>query len=116
MHTQSQLHIDQFIVVLTNVPDILLARTIAHQVVDKRLAACVNILPMVQSIYHWQDKIESSSEITLLIKTRHSLYQELEYEIKTLHSYEVPEIIAINISDGLNVYFDWIARETKKRV
>ena len=88
----------QAIVVLTNVPDASTAQAIAREIVEKRLAACVNILPAVQSIYHWQGQLESANEVTLLIKTSQALYSTLQTEIQTLHPYEVPEIIALPIN------------------
>lgn len=107
---------EQALLVLTNVPDAATASTIARQLVERRLVACVNILPQVQSIYRWQGMIEESGEISLLIKTTEARYPELEAAIKALHPYDVPEIIAMPIVRGLPQYLDWIAQETKKDV
>jgi periplasmic divalent cation tolerance protein len=86
------------------------ARRIANSVVRKRLAACVNILPgRVRSIYRWKGKIESSREVLILIKTTAARLRELEREVKRLHSYEVPEFIAVPIAAGSREYLDWIA-------
>lgn len=106
----------QPLLVLTNVPDAALARALAQQLVEQRLAACVNILPAVQSIYQWQGAVEQADEITLLIKTEQARYAQLEAAIKAMHPYHVPEIIALPIVAGLPAYLDWIANETKRDV
>jgi len=106
----------QAILVLTNVPDVAAARAIARELVELRLAACVNILPSVQSVYRWQDAIEDATEVTLLVKTVRGRYAALEAAIKAAHSYDVPEIIALPIVEGLPRYLDWIVQETKKDV
>jgi periplasmic divalent cation tolerance protein len=105
---------EQAILVLTNVPDAELARSLAAALVEQRLAACVNILPAVQSIYRWQGVIEQASEITLLIKSTQARYRELQEAIVRLHPYDVPEVIAIPLSAGLPSYLGWIAAETSK--
>ena len=104
----------QPLLVLTNVPDAALARALAQQLVEQRLAASVNILPAVQSIYQWQGAVEQADEITLLIKTEQARYAQLEAAIKAMHPYHVPEIIALPIVAGLPAYLDWIANETKR--
>ena len=80
----------QPLLVLTNVPDAALARALAQQLVEQRLAACVNILPAVQSIYQWQGAVEQAYEITLLIKTEQARYAQLEASIKAMRPYHVP--------------------------
>jgi periplasmic divalent cation tolerance protein len=104
------------LLVITNVPDLAHAQAIARQMIDLRLAACVNILPAVQSVYRWQGAVEEASEVTLLIKTVRDRYTELESAIKSAHPYQVPEIVALPIAAGLPAYLDWIAQETKKNV
>lgn len=106
----------QALLVLANVPDASLAHTIARQLVEQKLAACVNVLPGVQSVYRWQGAIEEAHEVTLLIKTVQARYAELEAALKAAHPYEVPEIIALQIADGLPAYLDWLIQETKKDV
>jgi periplasmic divalent cation tolerance protein len=100
------------LLVLTNCPDETCANAIALAVVEARLAACVNILPRVESIYRWQGKVESASEIPLLIKTTAGNYATLEATIRRLHPYEVPEIIAFPPTHGLPAYLNWVAAET----
>jgi len=85
------------------------AEKIARALVEKKLAACVNILPAVRSIYRWKDGIEDDQETLLLIKSSRALFGELRAEIQKLHSYEIPEAIAIPIVDGLERYLEWIA-------
>jgi len=100
------------LIVITNCPDEETANAIALAIIEEQLAACVNILPRVQSIYRWQGSVESAAEIPLLIKATSHNYPALEARIKTLHPYEVPEIIALPIARGLPAYLNWVAAET----
>ena len=84
------------------------AQMIAHTLVEKKLAACCNIIPAITSIYHWEGEVKESEEALLLIKTIPKMYEQLEKEIKMIHSYSVPEIIAKQIDRGSTAYFDWI--------
>ena len=102
----------QTLLVLTNCPDEEVANAIALAVVEAGLAACVNILPRVQSIYRWQGAVESASEIPLLIKTTATNYAALEAAIREQHPYDIPEIIALPITQGLPAYLNWVATET----
>ena len=87
------------------------AAKIARRLVEKKLAACVNLLPGVRSIYHWKGAVEDSKEVVLLIKSRRELFDELRAELEKLHSYEVPEVIALQIVDGAENYLGWMERE-----
>ena len=107
---------EQMIVVMTNVPDMAAATSLAHILVEQRLAACVNILPGVKSVYQWQGKVEQAEEVSLIIKTMQARYPELEATIKKNHVYDVPEIIALPITAGLPAYLQWINTETKKEM
>jgi periplasmic divalent cation tolerance protein len=100
------------LLVLTNCPDEEVANTIALAVVEARLAACVNILPRVQSIYRWQGRVESATEIPLFIKSTATSYPALESIIRQHHPYDVPEIIALPVTHGLPSYLNWVAAET----
>lgn len=100
------------LLILTNCPDEESANAIALAVVEQKLAACVNILPRVQSVYRWQGAVEAASEIPLLIKSTAERYPALEAAIRERHPYEVPEIIALPISAGLPAYLNWLAAET----
>ena len=87
------------------------ARRIAAAVLEKRLAACVNIMPRVRSIYHWKGALEESEEVLMLIKSSRGLFERLRTEIAARHSYEVPEIVATQIVDGGESYLDWLSAE-----
>ena|ERR1700677_3358134 len=87
------------------------ARTIARQVVEKRLAACANLLPGVESHYHWQGKIETSSEVLLIIKSSAEQFDQLAALIRRLHSYECPEIVAVAPHEISADYRAWWDRE-----
>ena len=94
--------------VLTTCPDTETANRIAEALVKERLAACVNVLPAMQSVYRWRGNIESTSEHLLLIKIRADDYAAVEQRIRTLHSYELPEVIAVPLVGGLAAYLAWI--------
>jgi periplasmic divalent cation tolerance protein len=96
------------IVVLTTCDSEMLAEQLARHLVEHRLAACVNILPRARSVYRWQEKIEDAGEWVLLIKSRRDLFAALRAEIQKLHTYEVPEVIAIPIVDGSEAYLGWL--------
>ena len=100
--------------VITNCADEETANSIALAVVEAQLAACVNILPRVQSIYRWQGAVESAVEVPLLIKTTAAAYPALEAAIRERHPYDVPEIIALPITAGLPAYLNWLAAETRQ--
>jgi periplasmic divalent cation tolerance protein len=90
------------------------AARIARRLVEKRLAACVNIIGGARSIYRWKGAVEEASEWLLIIKSERALFDELRVEIEVSHSYEVPEAIAIQIVDGAQGYLDWIEHQVKK--
>ena len=89
------------------------ARKIANHLVEQRLAACVNLVPHVESIYRWQGSVESSQEWLLLIKTTVDKFPAVCDAIRVLHSYELPECIAIAIEDGSPSYLEWISQSVK---
>jgi periplasmic divalent cation tolerance protein len=84
------------------------ARKIARNLIERKLAACVNIVPGIESVYHWQGKIESSREWLLLIKTTAARFADVQKIIRELHSYDLPECIAIGIDEGSAEYLNWI--------
>ena len=94
------------VVVLCTFPDFDQARQIGAALVERQVAACVNLLPGVESIYRWEGKVERGGEVLALIKT--TRYADLEAAIRELHPYEVPEIIALPIAAGLPEYLQWL--------
>ncbi|HWH39048.1 MAG TPA: divalent-cation tolerance protein CutA [Usitatibacter sp.] len=101
------------IAVLTNLPDSESAFNLARQLVQLRLAACVNVLPGITSFYRWEGREEQASEVPVLIKTVAERYPELEAAILERHPYSVPEVIAWPIEHGLGAYLDWVERESR---
>lgn len=97
-----------YIVIMSTVSGATEGQKIAEELVNRSLAACVNVLPGVTSYYKWQGKTEVSNELVMLIKTRASNYGEVRDVIKELHSYEVPEIVALPITNGDESYLKWI--------
>ena len=95
-------------IVLCTVPDEATARRIASALVEEQLAACVNIVPGITSVYRWKDAIETAPELLLIIKTTLGVYTRLQDRIHALHPYELPEIIAVSIDRGLPDYLAWI--------
>ncbi len=95
-------------VVLMTAPDAAAAERIARALVDERLAACVNIVPGVRSIYRWEGKVEDSTEVLLVAKTRAALFERLEARVRALHPYDVPEIVALPLTDGSRPYLSWL--------
>ncbi|MDP2559572.1 divalent-cation tolerance protein CutA [Psychrobium sp. 1_MG-2023] len=102
-----------YILVKCNCPNEKTAQLIAQQVVELKLAACVNILGEMKSVYYWQGKIEQDIEFQLQIKTHQSLFLALEQKIIELHPYDVAEIIALPIINGNQAYLDWIRENIK---
>jgi len=102
------------LLILTNLPDVASAEKLARVLVERRAAACVNVLPACRSIYRWQGAVEMADEIPLLIKTTAANYPLIEEIVRAQHPYDVPELIATPITHGLPAYLDWLATETEK--
>ena len=101
------------LLVITNLPDAQAAAKLAQQLVESRAAACVNQLAPCTSTYRWQGKIETATEVPLLIKTSKAAYPRLEKLIREEHPYELPEIIAVSVDAGLPDYLDWVKGASK---
>lgn len=99
--------------VLTTCPNVRIARRLARALVEERLAACVNILPVTQSVYRWKGKVESARELLLVVKSRVRDYRALERRLRALHPYELPEVVAVPIAGGYARYLAWIANPDK---
>jgi periplasmic divalent cation tolerance protein len=102
------------LLVITNLPDAPSAALLAQKLIGEGAAACVNQLAPCTSTYRWQDKIETATEVPLLIKTTSDAYPRLEKLIREAHPYELPEIIAVPVTAGLPAYLDWVKQETDK--
>jgi periplasmic divalent cation tolerance protein len=101
------------IVVLSTCDSKKQADQLAHHLVEKRLAACVNIVPGLTSVYRWKDKIENAKEWMLVIKSRRDVLPALQAEIEKVHTYEVPEVLVLTVIDGAERYLNWIDSELK---
>jgi periplasmic divalent cation tolerance protein len=101
------------LLVVTNLPDRAAAERLADMVIEKKLAACVNILAPCRSVYRWKGAVQHDEEHPMLIKTTEERYGALEQALREGHPYELPEIIAVPIERGLPAYLDWVAAETK---
>ena len=102
----------EVLLLLTNLPDEASAGVLATHLVEHRLAACVNQLAPVRSVYRWQGQVEQAAEIPLLIKTTRAGYAAVEAAVCALHPYDVPELIAVPVEIGLAAYLDWVVQES----
>ena len=105
----------RIVVVLLTGPTADELRSIGTRLVEERLAACVNVLPGASSIYRWRDSVEQSEEALAIVKTTTARMRLLEARVRELHSYEVPEILAIETTGGSGAYMDWIRDSVTKR-
>lgn len=103
---------EQFVIVLTTLPVEGDAERFASQLVEEKLAACINVLPPMRSVYRWKGAIERSDERQVVIKTVSSRLTELEARIRTLHPYDVPEFVVIPITQGSATYLSWLVDAT----
>ena len=100
------------IIVLTNLPDRATATRLASLLVERRHAACVNILAECTSVYRWEGRVTTATEVPILIKTSRSAYSRLEEEILANHPYELPEILGVPLAAGLPAYLDWVTTQS----
>ena len=99
---------DEVLLAISTFPDAELARRVSRELVERKLAACANIGSSVQSIYHWEGKIEEGQETLVFFKTTRSRFEEFQLALQSLHPYEVPEIVALPITAGLPAYVQWV--------
>lgn len=90
------------------------ANTIASELVSRRLAACVNVLGPIASVYRWQGEVEHSEEFLLLIKSTEAQLSQIQHAMRELHSYQIPELISFTVESGLESYLEWIAASVRK--
>jgi len=102
-----------FVVVLVTVPDAEVGTKLARALVEERLAACVNLVPGLRSIYAWEGKIADDAELLCLVKTRRALYPAVRDRVAALHPYQVPEVIAVSVAEGNDPYLAWLAAATR---
>ncbi len=102
-----------YIVVYITASSVQEAKKIGRKLVEEKLAACANIISPINSIYRWQGKICDDKEALIILKTKKILFKKIENKVKALHSYEVPEVIAIPIIEGSDKYLSWLKNETK---
>lgn len=102
-----------FIVIFITAKDTAQARTVARKLLDDKLAACVNIVSGVQSLFWWEGKVDEAAEVLLVVKSRKKLFAKLQRAVRAAHSYQVPEIIALPIVAGNKEYLNWIKQTTE---
>ena len=103
-----------YIIVLVTAPNEDEAAAIAKSIVGEKLAACANIIKNVRSIYRWEGEVQDDPEVLMVIKTRKELFDKLEARVRELHSYDVPEVISLDIRDGSEPYLNWLGECTMR--
>ncbi len=99
-------------IVLSTAPDAETAARLARELVEARLAACVNLIPGLTSVYAWQGAVHTEPEVQLVIKTRKALWHKLEAFLRSRHPYEVPEVLGLDVAAGAANYLDWLNENT----
>jgi len=104
-----------FAIILTTVSTVEEGESIANKLVEKELAACINIIPKINSVYRWEGQIQSESEVLLLIKTTKDLETEVYRDVQNVHPYDTPELITLPITNGSDSYLDWMTAAVRKQ-
>jgi periplasmic divalent cation tolerance protein len=107
---------EQFVIAFSAFPDVETARRIARELVESALVACVNIIPAVESIYYWKEKVETNAESLAIFKLTSARYSEFESRLRALHPYDVPEVVRLNIAGGSVDYLHWIGESCRRSV
>ena len=105
---------EQILLAISSFPDVEIANRVAHTLVAEKLAACANIIPAVHSIYRWKGKVETAGEVIVFFKTTQDRQKTLQDKLRSLHPYEVPEIVYLKIDRGLPDYLRWVAESCAK--
>ncbi|PYJ53624.1 MAG: divalent-cation tolerance protein CutA [Verrucomicrobia bacterium] len=105
---------EQILLAISSFPDVEIANRVAHTLVAEKLAACANIIPAVHSIYCWKGKVETAGEVIVFFKTTQDRQKTLQDKLRSLHPYEVPEIVYFKIDRGLPDYLRWVAESCAK--
>jgi periplasmic divalent cation tolerance protein len=106
---------EQFVIAISTFPDVETARKISRELVDSALVACANIIPALESIYYWKEKVETSAESLAIFKLTAARYSEFESRLRNLHPYDVPEIVRLNIAGGSADYLRWIGENCSRQ-
>ena len=99
---------EEFVIAVSTVPDKETAQKIARELIENAIVACANLVPAVESIYFWKEKVEASTEVLAIFKMTAARYSEFESRLRELHPYDVPEIVRLNIAEGNPDYLRWI--------
>jgi periplasmic divalent cation tolerance protein len=105
----------EYVVVLTTLPSDADGDAFAHRLIEERLAACVNLLPVMDSVYRWEGRIERDVERQVVIKTARERLADLWERVREMHPYEVPEFLVLPIADGNDAYLAWVGDSTRQR-
>jgi periplasmic divalent cation tolerance protein len=105
---------NNFVVFFVTAPDAQCAEALARKLLEERLVACVNIVPGLRSLYWWEGEVQTADEVLMLLKARRTDIDAVTERVRGLHPYEVPEVIAADISGGLQAYLDWVNAETER--
>ena len=102
-----------FLIVLSTCPDAASAESLGRALVGESLAACVNVVPGLRSIYRWNDTVQADAEVLMIIKTTAARFPALRERLVAQHPYEVPEVVALPVADGHHAYLEWVATATR---